>query len=121
MTRAAGLGPGGGSACPRPRRPASDHQNEGHGRRLTLAFEALESFPALSESRDRLLAVASNDHAATADIVAAVEADVALIIPVLRLANRAQAGHGRVDTVVAAVDMLSPARRPGARLAAAHL
>src|SRR5438874_2039589 len=30
------------------------HQNEGHGRRLTMAFEALEAFPALAESRDRL-------------------------------------------------------------------
>ena len=31
------------------------HQNEGHGRRLTMAFEALEAFPALAESRNRLL------------------------------------------------------------------
>ena len=44
---------------------------------------------------------------ATADIVAAVESDVALIIAVLRLANRAQDGRGRVDTVVAAVELLS--------------
>ena len=29
--------------------------NEGHGRRLTAAFEALEGFPALAESRDRVL------------------------------------------------------------------
>ncbi len=86
--------------------PGERHQNEGHGRRLTLAFEALESFPALSESRARLLDVASKDHAATADMVAAVEADVALLIPVLRLANRAQGGRGRVDTAVAAVDVL---------------
>jgi len=26
------------------------HHNEGHGRRLTAAFEALEAFPALAES-----------------------------------------------------------------------
>ena len=31
--------------------------NEGHGRRLTAAFEALEAFPALAESRNRLLRV----------------------------------------------------------------
>src|SRR5207245_1289625 len=38
--------------------PAGErHQNEGHGRRLTMAFEALEAFPALAESRDRLLTV----------------------------------------------------------------
>jgi putative nucleotidyltransferase with HDIG domain len=83
------------------------HQNEGHGRRLTMAFEALEAFPALAESRDRLLSVSSKDHVATADVVSAVESDVALIIAVLRLANRAQDGRGRVDTAVGAVELLS--------------
>src|SRR6478609_7695306 len=53
--------------------PAERHQNEGHGRRLTLAFEALEAFPALAESRDRLISVVSKEHVATADVVAAVE------------------------------------------------
>jgi putative nucleotidyltransferase with HDIG domain len=84
------------------------HQNEGHGRRLTMAFEALEAFPALAESRDRLLAVISKDHIATADVVAAVESDVALSIAVLRLANRALDGRARVDTAVGAVELLSP-------------
>ena len=96
----------GGEPTPAPA-PAERHQNEGHGRRLTLAFEALEAFPALAESRNRLLAVISKDHVATADIVTAVESDVALIIAVLRLANQAQGGRGRVDTVVAAVELLS--------------
>src|SRR5579875_1173664 len=104
----------GGAATAAARRasvPASSgerHQNEGHGRRLTMAFEALEAFPALAESRDRLLAVISKDHVATADIVAAVESDVALSIAVLRLANRANDGRARVDTAVAAVELLSP-------------
>ena len=95
----------------RPNAPAPSgerHQNEGHGRRLTLAFEALEAFPALAESRNRLLAVVSKDHVATADVVAAVESDVALIISVLRLANRSQAAAGKLDTIVGAVDMLGP-------------
>jgi putative nucleotidyltransferase with HDIG domain len=83
------------------------HQNEGHGRRLTMAFEALEAFPALAESRDRLLSVVSKDHVATADVVAAVESDVALIIAVLRLSNRTLDGRARVDTAVAAVEVLS--------------
>jgi putative nucleotidyltransferase with HDIG domain len=87
--------------------PAERHQNEGHGRRLTMAFEALEAFPALTESRDRLLTVITRDHVATADVVSAVESDVALIIAVLRMANQVQAGRGRVDTVVGAVDLLS--------------
>jgi putative nucleotidyltransferase with HDIG domain len=97
-------GPGEPASAPA---PTERHQNEGHGRRLTLAFEALEAFPALAESRNRLLAVISKDHVATADIVTAVESDVALIIAVLRLANQAQGGRGRVDTVVAAVELLS--------------
>jgi len=84
------------------------HQNEGHGRRLTQAFEALEAFPALAESRNRLLSVIAKDHVATADIVAAVESDVALIIAVLRMANRARDGRARVDTAVSAVELLSP-------------
>jgi HD-like signal output (HDOD) protein/DNA-binding CsgD family transcriptional regulator len=84
------------------------HQNEGHGRRLTLAFEALEAFPALAESRNRLLSVVSKDNVATADVVAAVESDVALIIAVLRLANRAPNANGKVDTAVNAVELLSP-------------
>src|SRR6202521_5459091 len=84
------------------------HQNEGHGRRLTMAFEALEAFPALAESRNRLLTVTSKDHVATADVVSAVESDVALIIAVLRMANQAQGARGRVDTVVGAVELLSP-------------
>jgi putative nucleotidyltransferase with HDIG domain len=88
--------------------PAERHQNEGHGRRLTMAFEALEAFPALAESRDRLLTVVSKDHVATADVVSAVESDVALIIAVLRMANQAQGARGRVDTVVSAVDLLTP-------------
>ena len=104
-----------------PAAPGARHQNEGHGRRLTMAFEALEAFPALAESRNRLLAVMSGDHVATADIVTAVESDVALIIAVLRVANQAQSSRVRVDTVVAAVELLSPAGRAGARRARAHL
>jgi putative nucleotidyltransferase with HDIG domain len=91
------------------RHPAGErHQNQGHGRRLTVAFEALEAFPALAESRARLLAVVTKDHVATADVVTAVESDVALITAVLRLANQAQGRRGRIDTVVAAVELLTP-------------
>src|SRR5476651_686809 len=98
--------------APTPAPVATRQQNEGHGRRLTMAFEALEAFPALAESRNRLLAVISGEHVATADIVTAVESDVALIIAVLRLANSVTdtptRPRVRVDTVVAAVELLSP-------------
>ncbi len=96
------------AAPTKPKGEGTRHQNEGHGRRLTQAFEALEAFPALAESRKHLLAVTSKDHVATADVVSAVESDVALIIAVLRMANKAQGTRGRVDTVVGAVELLSP-------------
>ena len=59
---------------------ASRRHNEGHGRRLTAAFEALEAFPALAESRNRVLRLFSEDQTSTAEVVAAVESDVALAI-----------------------------------------
>jgi putative nucleotidyltransferase with HDIG domain len=86
-----------------------NRHNEGHGRRLTAAFEALEAFPALVESRNRLLALVSQAPVASADVVDAVESDVALLIAVLRLANQVEGkSRGRVDSVVRAVDLLSP-------------
>jgi putative nucleotidyltransferase with HDIG domain len=89
-----------------PQAPAATPRGQGHGRRLTTAFEALEAFPALAESRNRLLAVVEKDNVATADVVTAVESDVALSIAVLRLANQAQGSRGRVETIVAAVELL---------------
>jgi putative nucleotidyltransferase with HDIG domain len=88
---------------------AGARSNEGHGRRLTTAFEALEAFPALVESRNRLLALVSQEPISSSEVVAAVESDVALIIAVLRLANQVEGRtRGRVDSVVQAVDLLSP-------------
>ncbi len=88
---------------------AARRHNEGHGRRLTAAFEALEAFPALAESRNRVLRLFSEEHTSAAEVVAAVESDVALAIAVLRLANRAQgSSRGRVDSIVKAVDVLTP-------------
>lgn len=83
--------------------------NEGHGRRLTAAFDALESFPALAESRNRLLQVVGAHRVSASKVVAAVESDVALMIAVMRLANQVEGrSRGRVESVVRAVELLSP-------------
>jgi putative nucleotidyltransferase with HDIG domain len=88
---------------------AQRQHNEGHGRRLTAAFDALEAFPALAESRNRLLRLFDEEPPAGAEVVAAVESDVALAIAVLRLANRMDGGaKGKVDSIVGAVEVLSP-------------
>jgi putative nucleotidyltransferase with HDIG domain len=85
------------------------HHNEGHGRRLTAAFEALEAFPVLVESRNRVMRLFEAGDPPTADVVSAVEADVALAVAVLRLANQIDGKtRGKVETAVHAVEVLSP-------------
>jgi putative nucleotidyltransferase with HDIG domain len=89
--------------------PVVRRHSEGHGRRLTLAFEALELFPALAESRDRVLRVVREDQASVGEVVAAIESDVALVITVLRIANRtSQRKRGKIASIPDAVEMLSP-------------
>src|SRR5947209_5063948 len=99
-----------------PYAPRARHHNEGHGRRLTAAFEALEAFPILVESRNRVMQLFEAGEPSTADVVAAVEADVALAVTVLRLANQVDGRmRGRVESAVAGVEVLS-ARTPEERL-----
>jgi len=84
-------------------------RNEGHGKRLTAAFEALEVFPALAESRNRLLTLVSDERPSVGDMVRAIESDVALVIAIMRLANGFDSPRrGQVDSVVAAVEFLTP-------------
>jgi putative nucleotidyltransferase with HDIG domain len=90
--------------------PVAQRANEGHGRRLTEAFEALEAFPALAESRNRLLRLVRDEHSSLGDIVAAIESDVALAIAILRIANRAQSPKkGKIASIPGAVEVLTPA------------
>jgi putative nucleotidyltransferase with HDIG domain len=85
------------------------HHNEGHGRRLTTAFEALEAYPVLVESRNRVLRLFEDGEPSIGDVVSAVEADVALAVTVVRLANQVEGPTaGRVDSVVSGVDVLTP-------------
>jgi putative nucleotidyltransferase with HDIG domain len=93
------------TTAPAPAREAA----EGHGRRLTAAFEALEAFPALAESRNRVLRLVREEHSSAGDIVAAVESDVSLVIAVLRIANRAPAPKkGRIASIPEAMELLTP-------------
>ena len=124
------LKPADGAAAPKPRKataisanralkPVPNRQStaaaaareaaEGHGRRLTAAFEALEAFPALAESRNRVLRLVREEHSSVGDVVAAIESDVSLVIAVLRIANRAPAAkRGRIATVPEAIELLTP-------------
>jgi putative nucleotidyltransferase with HDIG domain len=85
------------------------HHNEGHGRRLTAAFEALEGYPMLAESRNRILRLFEEGEPSTAELVAAVEGDASLAVTVVRLANQVDGPMaGRVDSAVSGVEVLTP-------------
>jgi putative nucleotidyltransferase with HDIG domain len=85
------------------------HHNEGHGRRLTAAFEALEAYPVLVESRNRILRLFEDGEPGSADLISAIEGDVALTVTVVRLANRVEGPQqGRVDSAVAGLEVLTP-------------
>jgi HD-like signal output (HDOD) protein/DNA-binding CsgD family transcriptional regulator len=100
------------SAAARPTDPYASrerHHNEGQGRRLTAAFESLEAFPVLAESRNRILRLFENGEPPTSELIGAIEGDLALAIAVIRLANQVEGStRGRVDTAVQALDVLSP-------------
>ncbi len=76
------------------------------GARLAAAFEAVEKFPVLMESRERVMRAATAETARVGEIVETVESDVGLAIAVLRFANRTSGGGAA--TVPAAVDVLKP-------------
>jgi putative nucleotidyltransferase with HDIG domain len=79
------------------------------GSRLAEAFEAVERFPVLVESRERVIAAATAETARLGEIVEAVESDVALAITVLRHANRGGVVAGGIAGVPAALEVLKPA------------
>lgn len=96
------------TAVPAPRHKRQVNQ-AGHGARLTVALEALESFPALVGPRDLLIDLLGREPLPGGAVVAAIEADVALSIGVLRMANRVSgSGPSRVESIVDAVRLLSP-------------
>ena len=72
----------------------------------------------LAATRNRVVRLFEDGEPATADLIRAVESDLALTIHVMRLANKREGtGKGTVDSVVQAVDALSA----GTVLAAAQI
>ena len=78
------------------------------GSRLAEAFEAVERFPVLIESRERVIAAATGETARIGNLVEAVESDVSLAISVLRFANRSGVASGGVGGIPEAIDVLKP-------------
>jgi putative nucleotidyltransferase with HDIG domain len=79
------------------------------GSRLAEAFEAVERFPVLLESRERVMKAAAAATPKVGEIIEAVESDVALTIAVLQFANRGGARNsGTVAGIPVAVEILKP-------------
>jgi putative nucleotidyltransferase with HDIG domain len=78
------------------------------GARLAAAFEAVEKFPVLMESRARVMRAATAETARVGELIETVESDVGLAIAVLRFANRSGAAPTGVASVAEAVDVLKP-------------
>src|SRR6201986_2839192 len=78
------------------------------GSRLAEAFEAVERFPVLIESSERVIAASTAETARVGELVETVESDVALAISVLRFANRGGMAAGGVAGVPDAGGVLNP-------------
>jgi len=78
------------------------------GARLAAAFEAVEKFPVLMESRARVMHAATAETSRIGDLVEAVESDVGLAISVLRFANRSGAPGAGVGGIPEAINILKP-------------
>lgn len=78
------------------------------GARLAAAFEAVEKFPILLESRARVMHAATAETGRLGELIEAVEADVGLSIAVLRFANRTAVPVASIGSVPAAIDILKP-------------
>jgi len=77
------------------------------GARLAAAFETVEKFPILLESRERVMRATTAETARVGELVEAVESDVGLAIAVLRVANRSGTPVG-VSCIPGAIDALKP-------------
>lgn len=81
-----------------------------HERRLLAAFDAIDTFPCLAASRERVLEALRLSTVDLKPVVALVESDLALAIRVLREARAVVGGtHGLDGSVREAVAILGPA------------
>ena len=97
------------TATETPKSSGSGHALGKGGARLSAAFEAVNTLPALAETIDRLAKLTSKEGASVGDIAEAIESDTAVAIAVMRAANNGGGPRGRVGSVPDAVEALTPA------------
>jgi HD-like signal output (HDOD) protein/DNA-binding CsgD family transcriptional regulator len=92
--------------APAPAPGGKRRTHSSHGRRIALAFAELETLPALSEVRLRVLSLTEAASVVSADLVAAVESDPGLTLSVMRAANAGLPRAQRLDTASGAIELL---------------
>jgi putative nucleotidyltransferase with HDIG domain len=88
------------------------------GHRLSAAFDAVNTLPALSETVARVAKLTAKEGASVDELSELVESDTAVTIAVMRAANNGGGPRGRVTNVPDAVEALTPA---GVRAVAGQL
>lgn len=96
-------GSGPTATVPRPA-GAGPSNSAGPGERLAGAFAAVESFPVSVDARERVMEAAAAGGAA--ELITAVQADLGLVMAVIRSASRATPRSGGVSTVSQALKVL---------------
>ncbi len=88
--------------------PAPGANGKG-GQRLSAAFEAVNTLPALVETTVRVAKLTAAENSSLSEISALVESDTAVAIAVMKAANNGGGPRGRVSNVPDAVEALTPA------------
>lgn len=80
------------------------------GHRLSAAFDAVSTLPALNETVVRVVQLSDKQGASVGEFAELIESDTALAIAVMREANNGGGPRGRVSNVPDAVEALTPKR-----------
>jgi len=79
------------------------------GQRLSAAFEAVNTLPALAETTARLAKLTARESVSIDEVAEVVESDTAVAIAVMRSANNGARTRGRIANIPDAVETLTPA------------
>jgi len=90
------------------RPPAPGGRGKG-GQRLSAAFDAVDTLPALAETSARLAKLTSAESSSPAQISEVVESDTAAAMAVMKAANNGGGPRGRISNIPDAVASLSAA------------
>ena len=92
------------------KRPESLGGSGGGGRRLSAAFDTVDTLPALSETVSRISRPRGRQGVTTTDLAEAIESDAAVTIAVMRAANNTGRPRGSIAGEPSAIEALGPER-----------